>query len=184
MKIIIGEFVRQNFLSKNTEVSEAEVLRRVEEACGRVYNNTRAGYRDGVVLVSIDPTGFKSRVVELKDGDYLFGKFQKRREGETPRKKVGVLRNESLPDAKFVDVVLYSAAVLREDPLNVIDDDVDYEIVAVLAKDIEDEPIETEVLMHNHFGSDGGTATGMSDAEFVAALRKSFSYWKNRAFIN
>jgi hypothetical protein len=42
-------------------------------------------------------------------------------------------------------------------------------------------PIDPMTLMHNHFGSSGGTATNMTDAELVAALRTSFMWWKDKA---
>jgi hypothetical protein len=35
--------------------------------------------------------------------------------------------------------------------------------------------------MHNHFGSDGGTSTGLSDEEFVSMLRESFEFWQDKA---
>jgi len=39
-------------------------------------------------------------------------------------------------------------------------------------------------LMHNHFGSDGGTDTKMSDSDFAAAMEVSFNYWKNKGMCN
>lgn len=178
--IQLGEHARQTFLSKNPQFTEDDLRTRVSAA----RLNARKGYRDGVWLVSIDPTGFKRRVRMLVDGDYLFGKFRPRVKGEQPRKKVGVLHVGELPDAVAVDAVLYSRATLEEGG-DKVEEGVDYEIVTFLAKDSqEDEPMDTETLLHNHFLSDGGTSTKMSDSEFVAALRKSHEYWKNRAHIH
>jgi hypothetical protein len=42
-------------------------------------------------------------------------------------------------------------------------------------------PIDPMVLMHNHFSSDGGTATGMSSKEFEAQMKRSFLFWKDKA---
>jgi len=36
-------------------------------------------------------------------------------------------------------------------------------------------------LMHNHFGSDGGTRTNLSDEQFVAMLKDSFIFWSDKA---
>ena len=37
------------------------------------------------------------------------------------------------------------------------------------------------VLMHNHFGSSGGTATNLNDGDFVDTLRHSFQFWRDKA---
>lgn len=197
-KIALGDFVRNTFLKANPQFSEHDLLTRVagvmadlnaqqgaielrkESARKRI----RHGYREGVILVSLrDVSGFKRRVRDLVEGDYLFGKYVPRVEGEVPRKKVAALTVGEVPDATHVDAVLYHRDVLNEtDPQK---RDYDYEIVTFLAKDCEgDEPMETEVLLHNHFQSDGGSNTLMSDSEFVAKLRESFLYWKGKAFIS
>ena len=160
------------------ELAEAEV------EAGR----TKAGYRDGVVLVSVDPAGFKTGVVELENGDKLIGEFKSRREGEDPRSSIIVYRKElfSLVDSKqsvkIVEVVLYSHSVLAEGNEN--ETDADYEIVSVNGHPTnEPAPIAPETLMHNHFGSDGGTDTGMTAEQFEAAMKESFNYWKNKAML-
>ena len=56
--------------------------------------------------------------------------------------------------------------------------------MSINARTCEDEePITVGTLMANHFHIDGGTATGMTPEEFVAALRKSYLYWKDKALI-
>ena len=44
-------------------------------------------------------------------------------------------------------------------------------------------PINPMTLMHNHFGSDGGTDTHLSDKDFVIMLREGFEFWKDKAMI-
>ncbi len=183
MKIVVGDFLRETFLSKNPQITEDDLLLRTNLAFYSA-GGVRDGYRDGVLLVSLgDVSGFKRRVRKLEKGDYLFGKYVPRVEGETPRKKVGVLHVGDLPDAKAVDVVLYHKDVLNEtEPMERY---YDYEIVAVLGKESHaDEPMDTETLMHNHFKSDGGSDTKMTNDEFVEALRKSHEYWKDKAHIH
>lgn len=182
-KIVIEKFLRETFFAKNPQLTEEDVLSRVQlgfNSAGCV----RPGYRDGVLLVSLpNVAGFKRRVKKLVEGDYLFGKYQARVAGETPRKKVGVLHVGELPDAVAVDAVLYHRDVLNE--TEDMHRPYDYEIVALLGKESEgDEPMDVETLLHNHFLSDGGTSTQMSDSEFVEALRKSHAYWKDRAHIH
>ena len=38
-------------------------------------------------------------------------------------------------------------------------------------------------MLANHFQFSGGTETKMSDAKFIAALRKSAEYWKDKALV-
>lgn len=149
------------------------------------FHLRRPGYRDGVVLVPVPvatPDGrptFTCPIVELKEGDTLFGSFRARRPGETPRKALNVPYRWGT-DALFCDIVLYSRETLEEG-----DEErtgADWDIITILGKlDNEDMPMPPETLMANHFGADGGTATNMSPEEFEAALRKSFEFWKGRA---
>lgn len=145
------------------------------------FENNRPGYRDGVILVSVPPTQFFTPVVELVEGDKLVGEYVARREGETPRINIRVQREEGKQEARSVDIVLYSHDTLAEN--NEQSTDAEWEIIAINAFPTEevDTPINPMTLMHNHFGSDGGTNTNMSPAEFEDALRKSFKYWSNKA---
>lgn len=136
------------------------------------------GYRDGVVTVTINPHGFFSSVTQLNEGDKLHGEFKARREGETPRIQMHA-KGSKMP-AKSVEVVLYRHDVLGTDA----NTDATWEIVSVNASPEQGEiPIHPDTFMHNHFGSDGGTATNLSDADFVAKLKKSFLYWKDKALV-
>lgn len=141
--------------------------------------NAKQGYREGVLLVPVDPVGFYSGVTELKEGDILAGEYVARREGEEPRKSTYALNGEKMP-ALSAYIVLYSHAVLAEGKEN--ETDADYEIVSVNASPTEEEaPIPTGALIANHLGLSGGTATKMTDSEFVDLLRKSVEFWKDKA---
>ncbi len=157
--------------------SDVELVMRV--AAG--FPNATPGYKEGVLQVPIRPDGFYSPVVKLSEGDILIGKYTARREGETPRKQLMVAKGEKLP-ARSVNVILYSHAVLAE--TEDAETEADYEIISVNAStEVGVEPIQPETLCANHFGDDGGTSTGMSDAEFIAALKESRAYWKGRALL-
>lgn len=155
------------------EMAEAEVK------AGR----TKAGYRDGVVLVNVDPAGFLTGVVELEDGDELVGEYKARREGETPRISVyATAGDKGKQPAKMVEVVLYSHETLREGNEN--ETDAEWEIVSINGHPTpEPAPIDPNTLMHNHFGSDGGSNTNMNAEEFEAAMKESFEYWKNKGMM-
>lgn len=168
------------------EPPEGEVwgglLRLVEEN----WDKAKPGYRDGVVLVPVPPEHFYSSEVTLKKGDWLRGTYDSRREGEHPRKSIQVVRkgmrtkNRHDP-AKFVNIVLYHRDVLAEDEPDGIFHE--WEIVTILASSEDNPPMDPDTFMANHFGADGGTDTKMTDAEFVAELRRCWEYWKDRALL-
>lgn len=142
----------------------------------------KPGYRDGVLEVVLSPEGIFSSVTILKEGDLLVGQFQSRREGEAPRKEIRAKGTSKAP-AQEASMILYRADVLAEGGDNTLPaDSGGWEMISLNAAPMKGHmPIEPNVLMHNHFGSDGGTATGLSDAEFVRLLRESFLYWRDKA---
>jgi hypothetical protein len=158
--------------------SNDELLRLVAEG----WNNAKPGYRTGVLVVPVSPSGFFSGVVRLEAGDALEGVYEARREGETPRKALVATGREKLP-AKSVDVVMYSSEVLAEDNDNELPPEENHwEVISINASpDRHEMPIDPNVLMHNHFGSSGGTKTNLSDEQFVATLAHSFRYWNDKA---
>jgi hypothetical protein len=144
--------------------------------------SVRPGYRDGVCLVDIAPDGILSGVVTLTNGSELTGSFRPRRKGEEPRKEILAKGASKIP-AVSAFAVLYRADVLAEGGDNTLAaDSGGWELVSLNGSPVEgDMPIDPMTLLHNHFGSSGGTATNMTDAELVAALRTSFMWWKDKA---
>jgi hypothetical protein len=158
------------------------------------------GYRDGVLIVPVAPYGFRTGLVTLQEGDELVGRYEARRPGEEPRKSVYARRvketlhstsdecdvwleesRDKLP-AHAVEIILYRHDVLAED--GDAETDADWEIISVNARmTLGEAPIAPMTLMHNHFGSDGGTATNMTPEEFEAAMRQSFEFWKDKAML-
>lgn len=162
-------------------LTDEQLLARVQAN----FDKKQKGYRDGVWLVPVEPDGFFSSTVLLREGDKFVGEYVARRPGEEPRKSTYVVANkfgEAVEKIEAVKcyVVLYSHDVLKEGDEN--ETDADFEIVSVNASATdEDAPIPTGALIANHFGLDGGTATNMTDSEFVEALRKSVMYWKDKS---
>jgi len=155
--------------------SDASLIKLVQDNLA----NAKQGYREGVLLVPVNPIGFYSGVTQLNDGDILAGEYVARREGEDPRKSSYALAGEKMP-ALSAYIVLYSHAVLAEGKEN--ETDADYEIVSVNASPTEEEaPIPTDALIANHLGLSGGTATNLSNDEFVSLLKKSVEFWKDKA---
>ena len=188
----INSFVRRQTPESrfsHSILTDSEILSRVQAG----WSNRQQGYREGVALVRVPPVGFYSSVVRLNEGDALAGTFEARREGESPRKTLTVVYNttngnESITakmPAEQVDIVLYASTVLSEDGDNQLPaTEGNWEIISINASpETGDVPIHPQALMHNHFGSDGGTDTALTNDEFVAMLQDSFVYWKDKALI-
>jgi len=196
-EVHINSFVRrQTFDSPFThfEGTDVDLLARIERS-----EKIEPGYRDGVVLVVLegeDAECFFTGLVTLQEGDQLTGEFAARREGETPRKSIrkafvvpeDIDERRQIGDhngkqpCKRVDVVCYSHDTLAED--NDAESEKPWEIIALNGyTTTESAPIAPNVLMHNHFHTDGGTATNMTPEEFEEALRVSFLYWKDKALM-
>lgn len=178
--IEINEFVKRQTPESDFSHFDGtweELLKVVESAWSA--NFYRNGYRDGVILVNVCPDRFYTGVVELVEGDKLIGEYKSRREGEQPRQTIRVLRKGGKQRAKFVEIVLYRHDVLAENKENSAD--AAWEVISINAfPTICEPPIDPMTLMHNHFGSDGGTKTNLGDGEFVDLLKNSFLYWKNK----
>jgi len=117
VKICISDLVRrQTGWSRFSYFggTDAELLDRIHAN----FDNAVQGYRDGVLLVPIpDTSRFYSATCTLKSGDVLKGTYRPRKEGEAPRKQIGVAGGQKIP-AKRVDIVLYRYDVLAENHEN------------------------------------------------------------------
>lgn len=197
MKIAMGLAARQTPESKFSHwtISEEELITRIEAA----WDQQKSGYRDGVILVPVNPDGFFTGILTLHEGDRLRGSFMSRVEGELPRKSIcldsrharkvpeGILlvedpsrkRKRKVP-AKAVDIVLYHRDVLAEDGQV---QDAEWLITSVNANPTTGEmPMHPSTLMANHFGDSGGTSTHMTAEEFEDSLRESYWFWRDKTF--
>lgn len=181
LTVVVNPFARRQTVESTHSHFDGD-MDRLPEMAVEHFSNQSEGYRPGIILVRVPADGFFSSVVSLDEGSELVGAFESRRKGEAPRKQVRA-KGASKIAAKQVDLVLYPTSILAESGDNTISvADGSYEIVSINASPVEgEEPIHPETLMHNHFGSDGGTDTKMSDADFAAQLRVSFAYWADKA---
>jgi len=177
--IHITKFVRRQSAESpfsHWTFDDAEMFKRIEKN----WERQKPGYRDGVILIPIETDGVYSGMVKLRAGQKLVGEYSARREGEEPRKHTYAV-GEKMP-AKLCYIVLYRHDVLMEG--NEAETDKEWEMVSLNASPTDEEPpIQSGTLIANHFGYSGGTATKMSDSEFVAALKVSGAYWKDKALV-
>lgn len=195
----INSFVRRQTAESEFShwtVSDDVILQRIQEAAavellaeGKGYTPS---YRPDVLAVhiTVEPGEFYTGVVALKEGDKLVGEYKARRDGENPRKGLHVQRMQTIvprreyrkSKAVAVDVILYHHGALVEGNEN--ETECDWEIVSINARiTTEPQPIHPMTLMHNHFGSDGGTATHMTPEKFEADLKEAFLYWEDKAML-
>lgn len=190
--VILNSFVRRQTIDSpytHWMIPDSALIKRVQAALH--WGDAKPGYREGVLVVPVAPQSFYCTLTTLKEGDELVGSFKARREGEFPRKNILKPAGEDWqkPEAKAVDVILYSSATLEEDGSNELPAiEGNWEIVSVNGRPtVEEAPIAPMTLIYNHFhvegSNDGGSSTGMTDSEFVEALRISHEYWKDKAFI-
>lgn len=174
----ISDFVRRQTQSSrfsHFEGTDKELLLMIEAN----FKNRKPGYREGVCLVPVPSDNFFSGIVKLKVGDKFEGIYESRKDGEDPRKSTWVVNGKKMP-AKQVDIVLYHHEVLAEN--NEHSCDADWEVISINASPTEEEvPIPVGSLIANHLELSGGTATNMSDEDFVKQLRKSVLWWKDKA---
>lgn len=155
-------------------ISDEQLIAEVEKG----FAFAKPGYREGVLSVPVNPEGFFSSVCTLKEGDVLKGTYARRTEKEEPRKQIHVSGGDKVP-AKAVDVILYRIDVLSESER---DGNAEWQIISINANpEVGEMPIQPDTLIANHFQLSGGTATEMTAEEFVAALKVSVLYWKDKA---
>ena len=158
------------------EFDTVELIHRIIDG----FPDMEKGYRDGVILIPVDPDGFFSGVASLSPGDSLEGEYSSRQEGEDPRKHIFVA-GDKMP-AKSVKVILYNKEVLAENNEN--RSDAEWEIISINASPTdEDVPIPVDALIYNHFNLSGGTSSKMTNDEFCLTLRKSVQFWSDKAMV-
>ena len=189
MSSIIGinDFVkRQTPASKYAHFDGTweELVSIVEKECGFAHNlgggTYRGGYRKGVMLVSVPPERFFSSVVELKEGDKFVSIYKPRRTGEKPYIQ-SIYKGNKVP-AKFVEVVLYSHDVLKEN--NEQTTELPWEIISINAfPDHAESPMPPETEARNILKLPGGTDPRLEEKskdeliQYITNMAKSLVYW-------
>jgi hypothetical protein len=178
VSIAVSEFVKRQTPESRFSHFEGEELDLII-LVQHNWDKRKPGYRDGVTLVPVPSKHFYSGIVQLKAGDKFAGVYEARQEGEDPRKSTWVVGGKKIP-AKQVDIILYRHDVLAENDEQSAE--TDWEIISINASPTEEEvPIPMGALIANHLELSGGTATKMTDAEFVTQLRKTVLWWGDKA---
>jgi len=176
MKTLIGisEFVkRQSYDSQYTDYKGSwnDLVNRTTEEFKK--GNYSPGYRDGVILVHMDPVEvglfYTYNDFPLFEGMKLSASYEKTagREHEPPQIKVKI--EEDKKHCKFVDIVLYRHDVLAENNENTTD--AEWEIISINGR-LSEEPLPMEPLtiVRNWKQLPGGSAMPDSTPEEVLEM--------------
>lgn len=187
--IHIHNFIKRQTADSRFSHTELTMTELAAEVLSNLDKAKPSSFQPLALEVPVDPSHCRTGIVTLVEGQDMTASFQSRRKDETPRKVVealaGTAAGKHKVRARSAYVVLYPSTLLAEDGQNELDAvEGNWEMISLNASPTEeDTPIDPNTLQANHFGSDGGTATGLSDSEFVDALRVSFTFWKDKAML-
>ena len=173
-KVACGEFVKRQTPESGFSHFEGswEELADMAANVMRYPHCVRPGYKDGVILVDLDPFKFRSAIVELTEDTKLSATYAPRRIGEAPFIRIGAKGDKQR--AKYASVVLYRADVLDEN--NERETDAEWEIVAIKARTTEEEePMDPYTMARNFLHLKGGTKGDFTAEQFA----QSIVYWNN-----
>ena len=180
--IAISDFLRSRLGSElpysHFDGSGDELLELVQAN----FDNAEPGYREGVLEIPLDPEGFHSPICKLKDGDTVTSEYKSRIEGEKPRLSPGGVVGGKKTPARGCSIILYSRETLEEG--GTPSTGADYDVIMIQARAHEGpEPMNFITMLHNYFGSDGGTDPQMTPEEFLSELGPAFRYANSYAML-
>lgn len=143
-------------------------------------NEPGTGSVDGdVLLINVPPKGFYTPIVEVttENEKFIIEEDYFRQEGEKPVKKRTLPGFDKSP-AKFAKIVVYRADVLEKDSDR--SSDAEWEIIAILAQDQENVPMDPETMKRNNENEVGGTYREYTQKEWDDA----HSYWNTHVKVS
>jgi len=173
-KVACGDFVKRQTPESGYSHFEGSwhELEKMVENVMRYPHCVRQGYKDGVILVDLDPFKFRSAIVKLDETSKLTSSYAPRRIGEDPFIRTSAKAKKQ--PAKYASVVLYRHDVLDEN--NERETEAEWEIVAIKARVTEEEePMDPYTMARNFLHLKGGTKGDFTAEQFA----RSIVYWNN-----
>jgi hypothetical protein len=127
-----------------------------------------------VVVVDVPPDGFHGSTVLVEEDTPLSAWLVRRAPGEDPYVEVRAAGPRE--EVRCARIVLYSAATIQENGGR-RSGDFDWEVVALLASPVADEPMDPLTMARNMLARPGGTPCTYTAEEFAEAVW----YWSRRA---
>lgn len=177
-KVACGEFVKRQTPESGFSHFEGtwEELEHIVESSMAKPQLVRPGYKDGVILVDMDPgyrhRKFYSSIIKLNDETKITATYAPRRIGEAPFIRLGTKADKQL--AKYVTFVCYRHDVLMENDER--ETDAEWEVVAIKARvSKKEEPMDPYTMARNFLHLKGGTKGDFTAQQFA----ESILYWNN-----
>lgn len=178
LKLGWSDFARGRYLPGGDHTwfdgTHEELLKRVRDGWPQRRPGQGRADLTEVVVVPVASAGFVCGTVRVTDDTLLTAALVRRQPHEEPYVRVTAVGPRQ--EARFAEVVLYSAAVLE------LNDgrrsgDFAWEVVALLAAPVADEPMDPLTMARNMLDKPGGTPCDYTAQEFAAAVW----YWSQRA---
>ena len=179
--VAVNDFVRRQTSGTGKTYADDLTFEQIAEHAQEQYQagKYRQGYRDGVVLVHVDPSlihHFHCPFVKIDKNSELRVSVTERREGEEPYLQIRALNGNPL-QAGSVDLILYRHDVLAENDEH--DTDADWELISFHAvpEGIKNMPMGPVTMMRNQLELPGGTKALYSSEEWADSVR----FWQRYA---
>ncbi len=183
----ISQFVRRQ--TPDSKFSHFEGSWELLRGCVEFnFANAKPGYRDGVVLVPLNPNDtcapwstehFFSGIVKVEEGTELTARLVRRRPDEEQFIE-NLARSRTKLPGKTVDIVCYRKDVLLEEKDAVVTG-ADWDVISVNVSPEEGPmPMDPITMMRNFLVLKGGTKATYTAEEFA----RSIHYWSTRAMID
>ncbi len=179
MKVAVNEFVRRQIKGSgktySVDLSFEEMAKYAESEL--IRGNYIQGYRDGVIIINVDPSkihSFKCPLVKVNDNSKLVSKVFRRRAKEFPFIQTSVVNVEESAPGK-VELILYRNDVLKETNENTTNSE--WELISINSspKGVNDLPMKPTTMMRNQLKLPGGTKAHYSSDDWA----KSVFFWQN-----
>jgi hypothetical protein len=187
MKIGISNFAKNRHIAGNgysyftgkslaDTGTDAELIALIEANWDKRTPGAGRTNLEQVVIVPLPAKRFRSATAQIHENIVLDAYFHRRQTFEEPFVKV-TSRGDTV-QAKYAKVVLYSAATLLEND-GERSGDYDWEVVAIIAGDVQDEPMPPLTMARNFLEKAGGTKADYTAKEFAEAIY----YWSSRVSV-
>ena len=184
MKTIVGvnSFVKRQTKESGKTYSKKMTFKEIAEYASEQIKNKKykKGYRDGVILVSVEKKmidNFVCPIIKIDQNTKLIAEYTKRREDEESYIKISALNGKPVKTSN-VDLILYRKDILEETNEN--ETDKDWELISfhAIPDGISDLPMGAVTMMRNQLQLKGGTKGNYSSKEWA----DSINFWQKYCF--
>ena len=184
METIVGvnSFVKRQTKESGKTYSKEMTFEEIAEYASKQIKNKKykKGYRDGVILVSVEKkliNNFVCPIIKIDENTKLIAEYTKRRDDEEPYIKISALNGKAVK-TNNVDLILYRNDILEETNEN--ETDKKWELISfhAIPDGIDDLPMGPVTMMRNQLQLKGGTK-GYYSSEYWA---ESVNFWQKYCF--